>query len=260
MVFDHPGVLLALFAAVVSSALLAGVGRRVARSARLGLLLAVPVVLVNALVSENGETVVARLGDLPLLGRHDVTLEALAYGGVLGLRVALLVALFALYAAAVDPDEVLRLFRPISFRSALTATLATRMVPMLERDARRLADARRCRAPSAGSPSRLALVRAASAGALDRAVDVAAALEVRGYGAARRPARARRPLSRADRAFCASAVAVLVAALAGRALGLASFSADAGLRMDGGAADVLLAAALPALALAPFVLGRRWRA
>jgi len=62
-------------------------------------------------------------------------LEATAYGGVLALRAVALVLAGALYAAAVDPDEVLRLFRRVSFRSALTAALATRMVPVLARDA-----------------------------------------------------------------------------------------------------------------------------
>ena len=65
----------------------------------------------------------------------------------------------ALYTVAVDPDEVLRLFRRVSFRSALTATLATRMVPVLVRDSRRLADAQRCR--PGPPPSRVALMRAA---------------------------------------------------------------------------------------------------
>ena len=97
----------------------------------------------------------------------------------------------ALYTAAVDPDEVLQLFRRVSFRSALTATLATRMVPVLVRDARRLTDAQRCR--PGRPPSRLALMRAATSGVLDRALDVAAALEVRGYGRPGRPPRPHRP-------------------------------------------------------------------
>ena len=125
-----------------------------------------------------------------MLGQVDLTLEALVYGAVLGMRALALILCCALYAAVVDPDEVLRLFRRVSFRSALTATLATRMVPVLQRDGRRMADAQRCRPGAA--PSRVALVRAVAAGALDRAVDVAAALEVRGYGTARRPPRVRR--------------------------------------------------------------------
>ena len=122
---------------------------------------------------------------MPWLGRLDVTAEALAYGMVLGLRALVVFACFALHSAAVDPDELLQAFRRLGFRSALTAALATRLVPVLARDARRLHDAQRCRA---GAPApRLAIVRAVASGALDRAIDVAATLEVRGYGAARRP-------------------------------------------------------------------------
>ena len=46
---------------------------------------------------------------------------------------------------AVDPDALLRLFRRVSYRSALTASLATRLVPVLARDATRMSDAARCR-------------------------------------------------------------------------------------------------------------------
>jgi energy-coupling factor transport system permease protein len=50
---------------------------------------------------------------------------------------------------------------------------------------------------------------------MDRAVDVAATLELRGYGGAARPARRHRPWSRHDLAFAASALALaLVSAVA----------------------------------------------
>ena len=48
------------------------------------------------------------------------------------------------------------------------------------RDSRRLADAQRCR--PGRPPGGMALMRATTSGVLDRALDVAAALEVRGYG------------------------------------------------------------------------------
>ena len=142
---------------------------------------------------------------------------------MLALRAVALVLAGALYAAAVDPDEVLRLFRRVSLRSALTAALATRMVPVLARDARRLADAQRCR-PARPAP-RLAVVRAMAANALDRAIDVAATLEVRGYGGARRAPRARRPWSRHDLAFAAAAVALVALAVARRAAGAGALRA-----------------------------------
>ena len=182
---SNPIILGAVVAAVLAAGVAAGVGRPLCRAALWGLPVAAVIMLVNALVSRDGLTVIVRLGDLPILGHTDVTLEATVYGAILGLRAVALILCGLLYTLAVDPDEVLRLFRRVSFRSALTAALATRMVPILVRDGRRLAEAQRCR--PGPPPSRLALMRAACTGVLDRALDVAAALEVRGYGAARRP-------------------------------------------------------------------------
>ena len=200
--FEHPLLLAALLLAVLLAAVGAGVGRVVARSLLWGLPFALLIAAINALVVREGLTVIARFGKLPPLGEIDVTLEALVYGGILGLRALIVIACFALHSAAVDPDELLRAFRRLSFRSALTAALATRMVPVLARDARRFRDAQRCRP---GKPaSRLALARAVTAGALDRAVDVAATLEVRGYGGSARPARRHRPWSRHDFEFAAA--------------------------------------------------------
>ncbi|MGN6869640.1 MAG: energy-coupling factor transporter transmembrane component T, partial [Solirubrobacteraceae bacterium] len=140
-----------------------------------------------------------------------------------------------------------------SFHSALTATLATRMVPVLARDARRLAEAQRCR--PGPPPSRARLVRTASAGVLDRALDVAAALEVRGYGSARRAPRgagAGRPWSRHDLAFTASAVAIVTLAVGGRLAGLERFSSDPALHVPVTAGGVAVAAGLLVCALLPF--------
>jgi energy-coupling factor transport system permease protein len=123
-------------------------------------------------------------------------------------------------------------------------------VPVLARDGRRLADAQRCRPGK--PPSRWSLIRATTAGALDRALDVAAALEVRGYGAARRPPRTSRPWSRHDLSFLASAVALLTLTVAARIAGVAFFHAYPSLRMDTGGETVLLAGLILAVALLPF--------
>lgn len=244
----------ALGAVAVSVALAgvgAGVGRELARAGRWALALGVFVTVVNALVTRDGLTVIWRLGDLPILGHTDVTLEATAYGAVLGLRAAVLVLCGALYTLAVDPDEMLGLMRRLSFRSALTVTLSTRMVPVLLRDSARLAEAQRCR--PGRPPSRLALLRATTAGAFDRALDVAASLEVRGYGAARRPPRAERPWSRHDLAFAVSAVAIVAISVGGRVAGLAPFHAYPALSDPVGVGEVALAVGLIVCAGAPFV-------
>ncbi|MDE3130518.1 MAG: energy-coupling factor transporter transmembrane protein EcfT, partial [Acidobacteriota bacterium] len=183
---SNPLVLGAIAVAVVLSGVLAGVGRQLRRSLLWGLPLWLAVGAINALVTRDGLTVIWRIGTVPLLGQANVTLEATVYGAVLGLRAVVLVLIGTLYSVAVDPDDVLRLFRRVSFSSALSATIATRMVPVLMRDSRRMAEAQRCR--PGPPPGRAQLLRATTAGVLDRALDVAATLEVRGYGAARQRA------------------------------------------------------------------------
>jgi energy-coupling factor transport system permease protein len=247
--FEHPLILGALLLAVLGAAAGARVAGPVLRTLLWGLPFGLVIGGVNALVVRDGLTVIARLGHLPPLGEVDVTLEATAYGGVLALRALIVIACFALHSAAVDPDELLRAFRRLSFRSALTAALATRMVPVLARDARRFRDAQRCRP---GRPaSRLALARAVTAGALDRAVDVAATLEVRGYGGSGRPARRARPWSRHDVAFAAAALALLAIGIAAAVGGWQTFEAYPRLVVPVGSAELALAAALIVAALFP---------
>ena len=245
-----PVALAAVAISVVGAGLAAGVGRELARAARFAAVLGLLVAVVNALVTRDGLTVIWRMGDLPVLGHTDITLEATVYGAILGLRAAVLVLCGALYTLAVDPDEMLGLLRRLSFRSALTVTLTTRMVPVLLRDSHRLADAQRCR--PGNPPTRLALLRAATAGAFDRALDVAAALEVRGYGAARRPPRGSNAWSRHDLAFAASSVAIVALAVVGRVAGLAPFDAYPALHAPVGVGEAVLAVGVVACALAPF--------
>jgi energy-coupling factor transport system permease protein len=229
----------------------------------MGLSLAVLIVAVNALVVSRGETVLARLGEWPLLGQVDVTAEAIAAGAVIGLRAAVAMVAFAVYSACVDPDRVLRALRPIAGRSALTATLVSRLVPVAAADASRLRDAARLRGPGAAPVGKAPLARRLLAGSLDRAVDVAATLELRGYSLPGRPpsrcnanvtyllsyalhrfvsrfakprcnafdsrymsyALHRRFASRYDGRFYAVGATVLVAAIAGKLLGADDFNA-----------------------------------
>jgi energy-coupling factor transport system permease protein len=250
LMFGDPLLLAVLLVAILAAGVGAGVGRELRRALLLVLPLAAAIVLINALVSRDGLTVILRLGDLPILGHTDVTLEATAYGGILALRAAALILCGALYSAAVDPDKVLKLFRRVSFRSALTATLATRLVPVLTRDSRRFADAQRCR--PGPPPSRLTLMRAATAGVFDRALDVAAALEVRGYGAARNTPRSREPWSRHDAAFAASAAGLIAIAIAVKVAAVAPFQTYPSLHWPLTAGGALPATAVLGCALAPF--------
>ena len=250
--YQHPPTLIAAGLGVYVAATLAGVAAQVRRAALIGLPIAIVIALVNPLVSQNGDTVILRLGEL-FGHRFDVTLEATLFGLVAALRVIVLIAAFGLFNAIVDPDELLRAVRRVSYRSALTASLATRLVPVLVRDATRMNEAARCRARPA---PRAMVARAALASALDRAVDVAAALELRGYGSAVKPPRHAQPWSRHDIRVALAAVGIAVVVIAMRAFGVGAFEPYPSPSMTMGAPDFALALALIAGGALPFAGAR----
>ena len=249
--FQHPLILGAVMLATVGAALGAGAGHDLCTAARFTIPLALLVALVNPFVIHEGLTVLWRFGEVPPFGEIDLTLEALVYGALLGARVLAVALCCALFVAAVDPDETLQLFRRVSFRSALTAALAARLMPVLARDARRMNEATACRADPI-PPGRVAVMRAVATSALDRAIDVAATLEVRGYGSRAAARHGSAPWSRHDLAFVASAGALLVLVVAARLAGVASFAAYPSLDAPVGPAEVGLAVAVIVVALLPF--------
>ena len=250
LLFTHPLVVATLIVVTLVAAALARVGRRVLFMLWFAVPFALLIALINPFVTRDGLTVIWRFGEIPPFGELDITLEAVIFGGLLGARALALLLSAALLSATVDPDGLLRVFRRVSFRSALTAALAVRLVPVLGRDARRLDEARRCRAEP---PGRVAVARSVASGALDRAADVAATLEVRGYRSGIPPAAAgREPWSRHDLAFAASAAAILALAIGAKLAGIAGVVAYPATQIDFGAAEIGLCAALALVALLPF--------
>jgi energy-coupling factor transport system permease protein len=219
----NPLVLVAAAAAATLAGILAGAGTAVRAGWRMGLWLALTVAVVNALVVHRGETVLARLGHWPVLGQGDVTAQAILAGVSYGLRALVTMIAFAVYSSCVDPDRVLRALRPLARRSALTATLVSRLAPVASSDAGRLRDAAELRGPGAAAVGRAPLARRLLAGSLDRAVDVAATLELRGYSLDAPRARNRRHRSRYDRRFYAAAAVLLFAAIAALLAGADAF-------------------------------------
>lgn len=251
-VYSSPLVLAADCLAAALCGLAAGARRAVIASLRLALPLLFVMIVVNALVYHRGETVLLRGWDVAVLGSTDVTLESLVAGGAIGLRVVAAIVPFAVYSACVDPDRVLRALRPVARRSSLTAALVARMVPLAAADLASLREASVLRGPAAAPVGRAALARRLLEGSLDRAIDVAATLELRGHSLETRSIPRRERYAPAAR-LIAAAVSIVVVAAAGLAVGAGGFETYPRLSLETDPATVALCVALPALALLPFV-------
>jgi energy-coupling factor transport system permease protein len=199
--------------AVIAAALLVVCLRAPAGRRRLYLVGAIGSGLAVVLVTPFVETIGSHplwLGPtVPVLGRLDVTSEELRNGLFQGLRLTAVALAFSAYALLLDHD---RLVQSAGFarRSVLAIALATRLVPTLERDAAGLVEALRGRGVEVtGLRGRARLFSPLLAGSLERALNLAEAMESRGYG---RPGatRALRPRwTVADRSAIAAAVGLI---------------------------------------------------
>lgn len=171
------------------------------------------VLVITPLVVVDGVDVLWSGPMLPVLGQLDVTTEELAGAAIQAVRLAAVTLAFAAYAMLLDHDALLSSAR-FARRSALVVALATRLVPTLERDARGLVEALRGRGVEVeGVRGRARLVSPLVSGSLERAMNLAEAMEARGYGRAgstRAPSPRWRSL---DRLALAAAVALVLGAL-----------------------------------------------
>ena len=127
---------------------------------------------------------------LPVIGELTVTREELASSAFMALRLAAVGLAFAVYALRLDHDRLLGA-AGWARRSALSVALATRLVPTLERDAIGLVESLRGRGVEVeGARRRARLLSPLLAGSLERGLNLAEAMEARGFG---RPGRTRTP-------------------------------------------------------------------
>ena len=172
------------------------------------------VILSPFLWSSGGGTLLWEGPTVPVLGPLDVSTDELAAAALNGLRLTALGLAFSAYALLLDHDRLVAAAGRAR-RSALAVALATRLIPTLERDAAGLSEAVRGRGVELhGVRGYATLLSPLVAGSLERAAQLAEAMEARGFGRPE-PTRAPRPgWTRLDRAVLGcTAVLVGVAAL-----------------------------------------------
>jgi energy-coupling factor transport system permease protein len=169
--------------------------------------------VLSPFVSSEGSHVIWEGPQVPVLGVLDVTSEELATAGTQALRLAAVGLAFAAYVLLLDLDRLLHA-AGFARRSVLAVGLATRLVPTLERDAAGFVEALRGRGVEVnGIRGRARLLSPLVAGSLERSLNLAEAMEARGFG---RPGRTRAPSPSwtwLDRLTMATAVLIALAAI-----------------------------------------------
>jgi energy-coupling factor transport system permease protein len=145
---------------------------------------------------------------VPVIGTLDVTAPELSGGLFNALRLAAVALAFTAYTLLIDHDRLVQAAR-FARRSVLAVALATRLVPALERDAAGYAEALRGRGVELhGVRGRARLLSPLLAGSLERSLNLAEAMDARGFGRAGATRLPQPPWSLADKAAVAAAAAV----------------------------------------------------
>lgn len=225
---DHPLVLGA--AALGAVVLLLAAPGRVGRLFILGgLVSGLSLALMNPFVSAEGDLIIWQGPDVPVIDL-EITMEEIAYGLAIGVRLFAVAVLVGAVLAHMDADRLQAQVARVAPRSALTCALAARLIPTLERDAHAIAETARLRGVDLASGGWGARARRAAplalpllGSSLERGLDVAEAMAARGYGSGPRTRLPERRYGPAERVVLVLGAALAVVAAAALALGLAPY-------------------------------------
>jgi energy-coupling factor transport system permease protein len=192
LLFSNPVYILILFLSIIPMVKLAGVGREWASTLKLALWLGLSIIVINALFSYHGDHVLLTAPfRLPVVGSPVITLEAIAFGAVMALKLAVIIAVFSFINLTVHPDDIMAVLLKmrLPYKSVLVTSLSTRFVPCLVEDIGRISDGYRTRGVQLDAGGWLKRVKnrgritlALLGNSLDRSVQVAEAMEARAFG------------------------------------------------------------------------------
>ncbi len=160
---------------------------------KLTLYLCIAIVIINALVSNEGSHVLLKAPfDIPVLGTPAITLEAICFGVTMSLRLLTIISAFVVLTLTIHPDDLMlaMIKLRLPYKSVLITSLSTRFIPTFIDDVERIIDVQRSRGLELDRgglmhklKSRISIVIPLLSNSLDRAIQVAEAMESKAFGA-----------------------------------------------------------------------------
>ncbi|NLI12073.1 energy-coupling factor transporter transmembrane component T [Pelotomaculum propionicicum] len=231
LLYDNPIYLLSLLLLLVL--LIKGVDGMEAWEGffKAGVFLMLVVMIVNPLVIRAGATIIWHGPVLPFLGRLDISMEAVYFGAVSGLRLLVIMSIFCLYNLMVNPDNMLNLFSGAAGKSVLLVALATRMFPTMVRDLKRIKEVLQFRGVDFDEGGLWERVKKYSGlynvmllSSLEDSMEIAESMQARAYGSGRRSVYSRNLLRPRDYLSIGGSLLALSAATWGLLNGCGRYS------------------------------------
>ncbi len=192
IIFENPIYLLMFFIFTLSFIVLAKIGKEWLKFMKFVGLLCLTVILLNMIFSNEGTHVIFQV---PFLNHQKITLESFIFGVGMALRLVVIFSAFTILTFIVHPDDFMLVMLKLKFpfHSVFAASLSTRFIPTLLEDAKTVMDVCRARGLELNQKSFLGKIKSRIpfltillSNSLDRAVQIAEAMESRAFGLRKR--------------------------------------------------------------------------
>jgi energy-coupling factor transport system permease protein len=196
-----------------------------------GLTMTIMIIIINALFVRSGDTILWYGPHVPVIGKMNVSLEAIFFGIVMGLRLLAVISVFVLYTCMVHPDKILSVFARFTSKSALVLTMSTRLFPLFRQRLHSIREVQMVRGVDYRQGAYLERLRKYAAlynnllvTSLEDALEMAEAMQARGYGVGKKRSRYQADIWRPrDSIVAASSAAALLIGVYGTLSGVSRF-------------------------------------
>jgi energy-coupling factor transport system permease protein len=193
----------------------------------------------------------------------QVTQESILFATSMSLRLFLAIVAFSVLTFTVHPDDLLKILSRFGVKSMTGLSIATRMYPTIAADSGNIEDAMKARGVEfdkgnfiAKAKVRAPVMMPLLLNSMDRSMEIAEAMEARGFGARKRTSYYDPVISRRERAIMYLALAAVPFGVAMFILGYGNADYIGGSTLTVSSMDVLVVAA-EVLLFAPILLGAR---
>jgi energy-coupling factor transport system permease protein len=189
LVYSHPFYILSILIFIVLTMLFLEEKKLLKQTMKYGLFMSVWIIMINPLVSQSGRTILFKSPRLPIIGKMKITLESLAYGGNMALKLFCILLIFSFFSVMTNPDENFSFFSKYAHKFTLTLSMSTNIIHRLKLEIMRVKDVMVLRGVNFKEKNLIKRVKAyypilkvIFISSLEGALDRAESLYARGYG------------------------------------------------------------------------------
>ncbi|QZY55700.1 energy-coupling factor transporter transmembrane component T [Crassaminicella profunda] len=195
LVYSHPLYIMSILIFIILTMLLLGESKILKQTMKYGVFMSIWIILINPLVSQSGRTILLKsprlfiIPKLKLTLQLKITLESLAYGGNMALKLFCILLIFSFFSVMTDPDENFSFFSKYAHKLTLILSMSTNIIHRLKLEIMRVKDVMVLRGVNFREKNLIKRVKAyypilkvIFISSLEGSLDRAESLYARGYG------------------------------------------------------------------------------